>query len=145
MSDTILAQLPATLDQIVTRNRDRFQIGLITDEQFEQLERFDSQDGVKIKQVVLNWRIIAFHQPKISATSYVLLGSVNDCGKQISWVTSEIIGFDPIGIIKTKNSYYRIDGERQTDEPPLEDILLLVYYLRKCGLTDALGLVEVFY
>jgi hypothetical protein len=132
--------IPTCLDQIVTRNRDRFSLGLATEAEIAALTA-PVLPGYQRGQIE-DWRLIATRQIGEAPILFLLGHNPKEDG---AWMTSAVQTISPdLQRLRTRNSIYAL-GERGAGEPPLEQILHVCYALRTWGLGDILGLAHVFY
>lgn len=133
--------IPTSVDAIVTRNRDACEIGLATAAEIDALRGdIDAPAGVE-KDVLTDWRCIAFHLRQGRTTRLVVLGeamrqSVILCSSEI-----QVVSRDQTRVI-TRNSIYRL-AQAGEGEPPLPHLLQLCATLRGWGLGRILGVLEV--
>lgn len=135
--------LPATLDEIVTRNRDRWQIGLATAAEIAALAGALHAAPGEEKDLLADWRLIAIRDRHVGDATLILLADAARAGT--SWSTSLVKAVDfERRMARTRNSIYAL-GDRGQDEPPLLHLLHLCATLHAWGVGATLGALKVFY
>jgi hypothetical protein len=134
---------PTILDEIVTRNRDRVQIGLATESEVAALAAAVDCGPGEEKDVLNGWRLVAMRHLPSGDTVVQLLGDrVRARGPVI---TSPVLGLDVERCrARTRNSIYRLASKGQ-GEPPIEQIIGFCAYLHRRGLGQALGVIDAFF
>lgn len=135
--------LPATLDEIVTRNRDRWQIGLATAAEIAALAGAVRAAPGEERDLLANWRLVAIRNRCMGKAMIILLADAARIG--MNWSTSLVkaVDFDR-RLARTRNSVYALGG-RGKGEPPLLHLLHLCATLHAWGVGGALGAPVVFY
>jgi len=132
------AMIPRSLDDVFRANRDVGTIAIASDDQLAPLRR-SIAGKVAVRGRITDWRFVAItiDQPENAVwREYVyLVGRHNGA----PWVTSAIKDIDRRRrLIRTLNSYYRLDGAPGEGEPP-EDILINI-----CAVFHRWGLGRMF-
>lgn len=138
-----LMDIPKTLDEVITKNRDIYQISQERD--ISKLPTIENPPcPAPVKNILLGAKVLKLDLP--SGVTYHVVGTslwiphIN--------VTSEIIGILLIDeenkyLVKTKNSYYYVYFiDREMDS---HDILNICAAFNYWGMSDALGSFKVFY
>jgi hypothetical protein len=141
---------PKSLDDIVRRSRDRFQIGLATAEELALLAA-TVEDG-PIRDTIAEWRIIAFRpiglgvDARTAAASRSRLSLLGRAvGLRCPWITSEVREIDiDAHLVRTRNSLYRL-GARGEGEPPQEDLICVCAATYQWGFGALIGAPAFFY
>lgn len=135
--------LPATLDEIVTRNRDRWQIGLATATEVAALAGAVRAAPGEERDLLADWRLIAIRDRHVGNAMLILLADAARAGT--NWSTSLVKAVDfERGVARTRNSVYAL-ADRGEGEPPLLHLLHLCATLHAWGVGGALGAAQVFY
>lgn len=128
-----------SLDTIISKNRDRVQLGLATVEEHAALKA-PIDAGRALTDRIREARFIALRlDGKVSTR---LLG-INQRTRD-SWITSAIEQIDRDRVVTASGSVYAI-ASHGGGEPPLGHLLLLIRYLQDSGLGTMLGLPDVWY
>lgn len=141
--------IPKSLDDLVRKARDHFQIGLATSGEMAALA---APIGFgRVRDTISGWRIVAFRdldptgdaQTPASVSHLSLLGDVIELGGLI--LTSNIAQIDLVaGLVRTRNSIYRL-GARGEGEPPLEQLLFVCAMTHRWGWGHHLGIPHILY
>lgn len=135
--------LPATLDEIVTRNRDRWRIGLATAAEIAALTGAVRATPGEERDLLVNWRLVAIRNRCMGETMIILLANAARAGT--NWSTSLVKAVDfKRRLARTRNSVYAL-GNRGEGEPPLLHVLHLCATLHAWGVGAALGAAQIFY
>jgi hypothetical protein len=133
--------IPATLDAIVTRNRERCEIGLATEAEIEALHGDIDAPASREKDLLTDYRFIAFRIQQCRTTRLVLLGEA--MRQAVILCTSEVQVLSRNGsCVRTRNSIYRLAGQGE-GEPPVAHLLHFCATLHEWGLGPILGVLEV--
>ena len=143
MTDVPIEEMPTTLDAIVRRNRDRFEVGFATATELAAVTG-DLQTSGIIRSEILGWHLIALRDLGQKQMTFHILGHLPG---GTSWITSPVtvIARD-YSLVQTANSQYAL-GRRADAEPDLELVLHVAFSIRRWGLDHAydLGVIDVFY
>lgn len=133
--------IPTTLDEVVTKNRELYEIRLATQDEIDALRgEIDAPTGAE-KDVMCDWRLIAIRDRRQLIAQLVLLGDV--WGKPTIRCTSEVLVISPNKQrIRTRNSIYGLTRAGE-GEPPQIHLLHLCSTLHGWGLGQILGAIEV--
>ena len=143
MTDVPIEEMPTTLDAIVRRNRDLFQVGFATATELAAVTGDIQTDGV-IRSEILDWHVIALRD---LAQKQVTLNILGRLPTGVSWITSPVAAIArDHSLVQTANSQYAL-GLRADAEPDLELVLHVAFSIRRWGLDRAygLGVIDVFY
>jgi hypothetical protein len=133
--------IPTTLDGIVTRNRGACELGLATKAEIDMLRGdIDAPAGTE-KDLLMDWRFVAFRFRQRRTTSLVLLGEAVRQRGLICTSEIQVVGFNELRV-RTRNSIYALTRAGE-GEPPLPHLLQLCATLRQWGLGGILGVIEV--
>lgn len=136
-------RLPATLDEIVTRNRDRWQIGLATAAEIAALAGAVRAAPGEKKDILADWRLIAIRDRHTGEAMFILLADAARAGT--NWSTSLVMAVDfKRRLARTRNSVYAL-GAHGEGEPPLIHRLHLCAMLHAWGVGAVFGAPEIFY
>jgi hypothetical protein len=133
--------IPTTLNAIVMRNRDACEISLATEAEIEALRGdVDARVGAE-KDLVTDWRFVAFRFRQRRMASLVLLGEamrqdVILCSSEIQIVSRNVTR------VRTRNAIYAL-ARAGEGEPPLPHLLQFCATLHRWGLGRILGVLEV--
>jgi hypothetical protein len=136
MSDSFL--FPEKIDQIVTKNRDKLDVYLTTDN--EMAELFAEINDPSIN-VLFSCRIVTFFDKVNNSKSYSALGIKDG----ISWITSKIKRYDVEKQLIETNSGKIYKIELNQTEPGITLLLHVAYAIRNWFGKIDFGVVEVFY
>ena len=143
MTDVPIEEMPTTLDAIVRRNRDRFEVGFATATELAAVTGDIRTQGI-IRSEILGWHLIALRDLGQKQMTFHILGHLPG---GTSWITSPVtvIARDH-SLVQTANSQYAL-GRRADAEPDLELVLHVAFSIRRWGLDHAydLGVIDVFY
>ena len=143
MTDVLIEEMPTTLDAIVRRNRDRFEVGFATATELAAVTGDIRTQGI-IRSEILGWHLIALRDLGQKQMTFHILGHLPG---GTSWITSPVtvIARDH-SLVQTANSQYAL-GRRADAEPDLELVLHVAFSIRRWGLDHAydLGVIDVFY
>jgi hypothetical protein len=150
IQETLEHMIPKSLDDIVRKSRDRFQIALATAEELAGLAA--TIEAGPIRDTITEWRIIAFRAiglsvdaqtQAVSRSLLLLLGRA--AGTRCPWITSAVteIDFDR-RLVRTQNSLYRL-GARGEGEPPQEDLICVCAATHRWGVGKRIGAPAFFY
>ncbi len=135
--------IPKRLDDIIRINRDKCRLALATEKELEALE--SSLSDLPVRYALTKWQIVMIHITSdngLQTTSPRLIGRLVDSGQ--SWMTSYVVSIDMSnGLIQTKNSGYRVIGER-IEEAEL-DLFHICTSLNQWGVGQYFGVPEFFY
>ena len=146
---SIEAQLPRSLDQIITKNRDFASQYIATQKQVASLRKTIPHPGdLLIKKSIDDWRLVTLdikHAGEV--VTYVRLLGNDDEERGSCTLTSPILGIDlGTGIVVTcSGSFYRLVGPRGEGEPTLNQLLLVCADHHKVGYGEFFGVLHVFY
>jgi hypothetical protein len=142
--------IPRSLEDIVRKSRDQFQIALATAEELAVLAA--AIEAGPIRDTIADWRIIAFRAiglavdaqtEAVSRSRLSLLGRA--AGMRCPWITSEVTEIDIDGrLVRTRNSLYRL-GARGEGEPPQEDLICVCAATHSWGFGRLIGAPAFFY
>lgn len=135
--------LPATLDEIVTRNRDRWQIGLATAAEIAALTGSICATPGEERDILADWRIVAIRDRQMGDAMFILLADAVRAGTNWSTSLVKTVDFERC-LARTRNSVYAL-AKRGEGEPPLLHRLHLCATLHAWGVGVAWGAPEVFY
>jgi hypothetical protein len=141
MKDPFELPIPTTLDAIVTRNRGTCEIGLASDAEIEALRGdIDAPVGAE-KDLLTDWRFVAFRFRQRRTTRLILLGEA--IRQAVILCTSELQVISCNGPrVRTRNSIYAL-ARAGEGEPPVPHLLQFCATLRGWGLGRILGVIEV--
>lgn len=132
MSDDIpsLSDLPMTLDDIVRRNRDLFEVDFATEAELGAVT-----GGVDLfsrpRGRIDSWRVIALRDHVHPVVTLHVLGRFQDSR---AWMTSPVAVMTPErSFVRTRNSLYAL-GEAAQGEPDITLLLHVAFVLRHWGL-----------
>lgn len=133
-----------TLDAIVTRGRERFQIGLATPAEMATLAAIIDVAAGSEKDVLEDWRLVALRNLQSPCdAAFVLLGHATR--QQMNLCTSDVVGLAvEHAVARTKHSIYRL-GTAGSGEPPTQHILHLCATLHMWGFGEEFGVPYVYY
>jgi hypothetical protein len=142
--------IPRSLEDIVRKARDQFQIGLATAEEMAVLAA--TVEAGPIRDTITEWRIIAFRAISLSVDAQtqavsrsllLLLGRA--AGTRCPWITSAVTEIDiDRRLVRTQNSLYRL-GARGEGEPPQEDLICVCAATHRWGVGKRIGAPAFFY
>lgn len=113
LQTTLQSLIPKTLDDVFRANREIGQLTLATDAELTQMKGFVEDAG--IRHTLTDWQILSvrLHIDGQVQVSPRLVGSVQETGQ--FWMTSYVLSVDlEQGLIKTRNSVYRVIGHRMS-------------------------------
>jgi hypothetical protein len=150
IQEALERMIPRSLEDIVRKSRDQFQIGLATAEELAVLAA--TIEAGPIRDTIADWRIIAFRAigqavdaqtEAVSRSRLSLLGRA--AGMRCPWITSEVTEIDIDGrLVRTRNSLYRL-GARGMGEPPQEDLICVCAATHQWGFGQLIGAPVFFY
>ena len=150
IQETLEHMIPKSLDDIVRKSRDRFQIALATVEELAGLAA--TIEAGPIRDTITEWRIIAFRAiglsvdaqtQAVSRSLLLLLGRA--AGTRCPWITSAVTEIDiDRRLVRTQNSVYRL-GARGEGEPPQEDLICVCAATHRWGVGKRIGAPAFFY
>ena len=138
-----LEGLPARLEDIVRRNRHRFEVGLATAEEIADVTGRVAVAG-REKGSIADWRIVALRHRPMKIITLHILGRFE---RWPAWFTSYVVALSvDRAHVRTKNSLYQL-GRAANGEPEIVQLVHVAYVLKAWGLNDHydLGVVDVFY
>jgi hypothetical protein len=138
-----LKDIPTTLDDIVRRNRDRFEVGLATAAELAAVTGGLDSPGTPRGRID-DWRVIALRHRAIHQTTLHLLGRFEDAR---AWLTSSVVAMAADhSRVRTRNSFY-LHGLPAENEPDVTLLLHVAFVLRWWGLDQRydLGVIPVYY
>lgn len=135
--------LPATLDEIVTRNRERWQIGLATATETAALAGAVCAAPGEERDILADWRLIAIRDRHMGEVMIVLLADAMRAGTNWSTSLVKTVDFDR-RLARTRNSVYAL-ADHGEGEPPLLHLLHLCATLHAWGVGTSLGAPAIFY
>jgi hypothetical protein len=148
--ETLERMIPKSLEDIVRKSRDQFQIGLATAEELAVLAA--TIEAGPIRDTITEWRIIAFRTiglsidaqtQAVSRSLLLLLGRA--AGTRCPWITSAVTEIDiDRRLVRTQNSLYRL-GARGEGEPPQEDLICVCAATHRWGVGKLIGAPAFFY
>jgi hypothetical protein len=142
---------PRSLDDIVRVNRDRYQLGIATPDEFAAL--VGNVEPGRVKATLDQWRIVAFRNIAsdlapgrdrvFDEVSLSLLG--RDAERRGLWMTSQVRRIDQSsGLVLTRNSIYRL-GFPGAGEPPSDHLIHVAAMTHVWGVGDLIGAPMFFY
>ncbi len=151
MLDEVFDSLfPKSLDDIVRKNREHFQIGLAKAEEFAS--RVAKIEPGRSVDTIDQWRLVAFRAPpprlrferEMSDKVHLSLLGEAVKARQI-WTTSEVMQIDVEGgFARTQNSLYKL-GIKGKGEPPREHLICVAAATHSWGWGTFIAAPEFFY
>jgi hypothetical protein len=151
IEEALEQMIPKSLDDVVRKNRNAFQIGLATPTEIAIRGTVIKPDR-DTRDTIEQWNIIAFRtlglRPDtglegILSSRLSLLGRA--AGTRGSWLTSEVVQIDVDGgLVLTRNSLYRL-GSRGEGEPPPDDLICVCAVMHSWGIGELIGAPGFFY
>lgn len=145
MAETLNALIPATLDQIITRNRDVCSLYLSSDEDLAELNKTIVAAERDATDEIVEWRVVCLERsPELGRKAHILLGDAVRAG--VPWTTSPLVYIDRGSgwAVTASGSMYRLVGKKAPGEPPLLHMLHLCRTLHFWKIGEFLGAFEVF-
>lgn len=136
----IQALIPKSLDDVIRKNREHFQLRLTTDEEIFDLYKTITPN--EPKDIVDDWNLITLHSADGSITW--LLGDVRRKGRPR--ITSDVTGinFDRSFITTRSGSLYQL-GNHKNGPPTQEELFLVCATFHHWGFGAGLGVPHFFY
>lgn len=135
--------IPKSLDDVITKNREKFRLALATEDELAKLE--SNVPDSTVRYTLTDWQVVMLHatlEDGAKIASPRLVGSVVETGE--SWIPSHVISIDTgKSLVKTRNSFYRVVGPRVGEEKL--DLLNICIALHQWGLGTYLGVPDFFY
>jgi hypothetical protein len=134
LDSSIKALIPSSLDDVIRRQRQHFQLRITTEEEIFDL--YKTIWPVEPKDGIDNWNLISLHHPV--GHKVFLLGVVRSKG--CPRITSEVTGIDlHKGFLTTHSgSLYQL-GSKKNGPPTLVELLLVCSTFHKWGFGAELG------
>jgi hypothetical protein len=140
------ALIPKNLDDIIRANRDQCRLAFATDEELNELEREPPGSvASSVRHTLKEWNILIIHAVVNGSVQSIptLLGNVQETGQ--CWITSTVTAVDSqAGLIRTKNSVYRVVGPRSA-EPDMHLLMHVCVWLNQQGVGRHFGVPGFFY
>jgi hypothetical protein len=140
------ALIPKDLDDIIRANREECRLAFATDEERHALEReFPSAAVGPVRHTLTEWNVLMIHVTVDGSVRSIpkLLGNVQETGQ--CWLTSTVTAVDSqAGLIRTKNSVYRVAGPRSA-EPDMHLLMHVCVWLNQQGVGRHFGVPGFFY
>ncbi len=137
--------IPKSVDDIIRAHRDECQLTWATSEELER-RKGDLQNADRaVRSTLCNWNVLMFRliRQGWAMSAHFLVGTVQDSRQP--WVTSAVEAVDlGAGLVKTKNSLYRIVGPRDP-EPDMHTLIHICVWLHSRGLGPYFGVPGFFY
>ena len=146
---SIEAQIPRSLDDIITKNREFASQYSATKKQVAALQKTIPHPGDQlIKKSINDWRLVTLdikHAGEVAR--YVRLLGYHDEARGCCTLTSPILGIDlGTGIVVTRSgSFYRLVGPCGQGEPTLFQLLLVCADFHNVGYGRFFGVPHVYY
>lgn len=142
----VQALIPKNLDDIIRANRDQCRLAFATDEELNGLERESPGSGAgSVRHTLKEWNILMIHVVADGSVQSIpkLLGNVQETEQ--CWITSTVTAVDSqAGLIRTKNSVYRVVGPRSA-EPDMHLLMHVCVWLNQQGVGRHFGVPGFFY
>lgn len=137
--------IPKSVDDIIRAHRDECQLAWATNEELERRKGDLQSADLAVRSTLCDWNVLMFHltlQGRAMSAPF-LVGAVQDSRQP--WITSavEAVDLEP-GLVKTKNSLYRIIGPREP-EPDMHTLIHICVWLNDRGLGPYFGVPGFFY
>lgn len=137
--------IPKSVDDIVRAHRDECQLAWATDDELEHCTSDLQTPGATVRHVIRDWNVLVVHLALKGAETSVpfLAGTVQDTRQP--WITSAVAAVDiAAGLVKTRNSLYRIVGPRDP-APDVHTLMHICVWLNSRGLGQYFGVPGFFY
>lgn len=134
--------IPKNLDDIIRLNRDLANLHLTTEAEIRPLTMPVAAQW-PVTGEIDDWRLVTFDMPTQGKNQIFLLGN----NGRNAWMTSLLTGIDLENRLVTTHSgsIYRLVGDTQGGEPPLEHLLHICATFHRWGKGPVLGVPHVFY
>ena len=124
--------LPRSLDGIVRKNRDLFEIGLATPDEIAEVIG-QSDDDKPHRGLIDRWHLVAFRDRVLRMTSIHVLGNSDETRIRF---TSDVSSIAPdMRRVITRNSTYA-RGKPAVEEPDLLRLLFVSAMVRQWGINE---------
>lgn len=137
--------LPKTVDEIITKNRDKIRLRIAVDQDFDALPLLlNVIDSRPIKShAIEDWQMIRLEKPENGEGHSFIVGYRKN-GVFITSAVKAIEYKDCKGLLLTKNSLYRL-GEHSDNPLKTEMLLHICASLWVWGFGGSLGVLPIFY
>lgn len=137
--------IPNSVDDIVRAHRDECRLEWATNEELERRKADLQRVDATVRGTICNWNVLMFHltlQGRATSAPFIV-GTVQDTRQP--WITSAVEAVDlAAGLVKTKNSLYRVVGPREP-EPDTHTLIHICVWLNDRGLGPYFGVPGFFY
>lgn len=136
--------IPKSVDDIARAHRNECRLACATEEELESRKGGLQKANATVRSTLCNWNVLMFHltlQGRATSVPF-LVGTVQDTQP---WITSAVEAVDlTAGLVKTRNSLYRVVGPREP-EPDTHTLIHICAWLNDRGLGPYFGVPGFFY
>lgn len=145
--DALLKQIhdlvPATLDEVIRKNRHLAELGLSTPAEIQR-RAGDLAGELEIKDTLDDWRLISMREKTSGQVSILVLGDSQK--ENTPWLTSAVVWVDSAShrVLTWSKSIYQL-GSPGAGEPPRQHLIHLCATFHQWGNGEFLDVPHFFY